>query len=33
LLNLKCMFWFPLQLLVETFLILKTVERDSIIYV
>ena len=32
-LNIKCMFWFPLQLLSETFLILRRIKRDIIIYV
>jgi len=30
LLNTKCVFWFPLQLLSETFLILRRNERDVI---
>jgi len=30
LLNTKCVFWFPLQLLSETFLILRRTERDMI---
>ena len=33
LLNIKCVFWFPLQLFSETFLILRTTERDVIEYV
>jgi hypothetical protein len=28
--NTKCVFWFPLQLLPETFLILSRIERDKI---
>jgi hypothetical protein len=31
LLNLKCVFWFSLQLLSETFLILRRIQRDMII--
>jgi hypothetical protein len=31
LLNLKCVFWFPLQLFSETFLILRRIQRDIII--
>jgi hypothetical protein len=30
-LTLKCVFWFPLQLLPETFLILRRIQRDIII--
>jgi hypothetical protein len=30
LLNTKCVFWFPLQCLSETFLILRIIERDTI---
>jgi hypothetical protein len=33
LLNIKCMFWFSLQLLSETFLILTIIQRDTIINV
>ena len=33
LLNTKCVFWFPLQLLSETFLIIKRNERDMIKHV
>jgi hypothetical protein len=29
-LNIKCVFWFPLQLLYETFLILRRTERDML---
>jgi hypothetical protein len=32
-LNIKCMLWFPRQLLSEAFLILKRTERDMINYV
>jgi len=31
LLNIKCVFWFSLQLLSETFLILRRIQRDVII--
>jgi hypothetical protein len=30
LLNIKCVFWFPLQLLFETFIILSKIQRDII---
>jgi hypothetical protein len=33
LLNIICVFWFPLQLLSETFLILRRIQRDIIINV
>jgi hypothetical protein len=33
LLKIKSVFWFSLQLLSETFLLLKTIERDMINYV
>jgi len=33
LLNIKCVFWFPLQRLSETFLILTVIKRDIIINV
>jgi hypothetical protein len=33
LLNIKCMIWFPLQLLSETFLILRRIQWDTIINV
>ena len=33
LLNIKCVFWFSLQLLPETFLIFRIIQRDSIINV
>ena len=33
LLNTKCVFWFCLQLLSETFLILRRIERDSFFHV
>jgi hypothetical protein len=33
LLNVKCVFWFPVQLLSETFLILSRIQRDIIINV
>jgi len=33
LLNTKCAFWFPLQLLSGTFLVLRRTERDVIIYI
>ena len=32
-LNVKCVFWFPLQLHCETFLILRRTERDTTTYV
>ena len=31
LLNMKCVFWFSLQLLIETFLILRKIQRDIVI--
>ena len=33
LLNIKCVFWFSLQLLSETFLILRRIQRDTVINV
>jgi hypothetical protein len=33
LLNIKCVFWFSLQLLFETFLILRRIKRDIVISV